>query len=158
MGDRKETVRLAARIWRSYHRQEALCKSLMRMDISYRLRKLCSRGHMSAMLFKKEIRGVYESFKCNFSDGDLNSITRYADEWNSETACQATLLSLLIEEQDHLIGFYEKAMAGLWEYNELSSLCRDHLGQLRDLNKMLIAENNLVQRTMVQDERYGIVA
>ena len=151
-------VKLAARIWRSHHRQEALCKSLMSMDISCRLRKLCSKGHMSSMLFKKEIKRVYELFKCNFSDGDLNSITRSEDEWNSEKACQASVLGLLIGEQHRLIVFYEKFVALLWEDGELFALCKDHLGQLRELNKMLITENNLLQQTLDQDENYGIVA
>ena len=151
-------VKLAARIWRSHHRQEALCKSLMSMDISCRLRKLCSKGHMSSMLFKKEIKRVYESFKCNFSDGDLNSITRSEDEWNSKRACQATVLGLLTEEQGRLIGFYETVISRLWEEGELCALCRDHLVQVKEMNKMLITENNLVQQTLDQDENYGIVA
>ena len=110
------------------------------------------------MLFKKEIKRVYESFKCNFSDGDLNSITRSEDEWNSKRACQATVLGLLTEEQGRLIGFYETVISRLWEEGELCALCRDHLVQLKEMNKMLITENNLVQQTLDQDENYGIVA
>jgi len=113
---------------------------------------------MSSILFKKEIKRIYESFKCNFSDGDLNSITRSEDEWNSGRECQATVLSLLIEEQGSLIEFYKTITARLWEEGEFCALCMDHLDQLKELNKMLIAENNLLHQTRIQDENYGIVA
>lgn len=128
------------------------------MDVSCRLRKLCCKGHMSSMLFKKEIGQVYELLKCNFSDGDLSSITRSEDEWNPGNSCQAKILSMLVEGQNHLIEFYEMVLAQLWEDGELSALCKDHLGHLKELNKMLNMENNLVQKNPPHDEQYGIVA
>ena len=110
------------------------------------------------MLFKKEIGQVYELLKCNFSDGDLSSITRSEDEWNPEKSCQATILSMLVEEQNHLIEFYEMVIAQLWEDSELSALCYDHLGQLKELNKLLNMENNLIKKAPPHNEQYGSVA
>jgi hypothetical protein len=158
MENSEELVKLAARIWRSHHRQEALCKSLMGMEISCKLRKIFSKRHMCSMLFKNEIKQVYESFKCTFSDGELGSITRREDDWSLDDYSLERMIGILIEEQNRLIGFYEMAILLLWEHEELATLCIDHLGRLKELNKMLNLENNIVKQASVQFGEYGIVA
>jgi hypothetical protein len=158
MKKRQEFVKLVARIWRCHDKQGASYKSLMGKEISGRLRKVCCIGYMCSLLFKKEINHIYGSFKCPFLDGDLNSITESAGEWDSEIYTSRAIAGLLIEEQNYMVEFYEMARNHLEGDTDSLVLCADHLAKLKDLTKMLTQENNLLQRDCDRYANYRTVA
>jgi hypothetical protein len=158
MQDRRELVKLVARIWRTHYKQEALYKYLMSMDVSGKLRRLCANGHMSSLVFRHEINQIYEILKCSFSDGDLCSIVKNDDESNSENACQASILNSVIEGQADSIASYLAIMELLWDNPEKRRLCADHLEKLKDLSQKLGVEYQAFKRFEPQHVDYESVA
>lgn len=158
MEERQELVNLTARIWRSHHRQEAQYLCLMSLDISCELRKLCNAGHMSSLLFKKEINQIYETVRCAFSDGDLCNITGSEAILDPGNFSYEIIIGLLIEDQNELFECYSKSLNLLCEDYPKLKVCADHLDRLLDLNNLLKYEYQLAQEIDHQDTKYNIIA
>jgi hypothetical protein len=151
MEERKNLVRMMARIWRIHHRKEAIYKSLVGMDVSMKMRKCCCNGHMSSVLFKKDIQAIYESLKCNFSDGDLGNIVRSDDGQEPDDEYQVKV-ELLLEEQKRLLELYTKAITWVSYHPEMQRLLTAHLDKIKELNMQLECVTEMEHRGRIKAE------
>ncbi|MCF0070647.1 hypothetical protein LZD49_09200 [Dyadobacter sp. CY261] len=67
----KEFILMIRALWNEQKKREILYLEALKMDGMGPFRRLLSQGHVSAILFQKEIRGVYDYFKCFLNDKEL---------------------------------------------------------------------------------------
>lgn len=140
MSDARNLVRCIARIWRMYKKQESLFRSAMGIDMSARLRRICSNGYMMSLLFKKDVGNMYESVKSILEDGELASITRSADDIAPDFADQQRLLAQLASHQQVILEEYKALLPQLDQESEAARACAEHMDKLSFLENSLSKE------------------
>lgn len=140
MSDAKNIVKCVARIWRMYKRQEALFRSAMGLDTSSRIRRICSNGYMMSLLFKKDVGSMYESVKSNLDDGELSSITRSTDDFDTDAVNQHELLVALASHQQVILEEYRALLPHLDQDSDAARACSEHIDKLSVLESSLVKE------------------
>lgn len=128
-------------LWQESKNRELLFVGLMKNDFLGQLRKHCHRGHISSLLFQKDIGWIYDSFKSNLIDlrlGDhpLNTINKNITENLLEDAGDfETVINLLKSTEFHTIQSYRKVLQLVDHEGEVHEILLNHLDlftQLRD--------------------------
>jgi hypothetical protein len=140
MSDARNMVKCIARIWRMYKRQESLFQSAMSLDLSSRLRRICSNGYMMSLLFKKDVGSMYESVKSVLDDGELSSITRSIDEPGDQMADRFGLLSQIALHQQMMLREYQALLSHLDHDSDAARACSEHIDRLLLLESSLVNE------------------
>ncbi|ACT96773.1 hypothetical protein [Dyadobacter fermentans] len=140
MSDARNMVKCIARIWRMYKRQESLFRSAMALDMSSKLRRICSNGYMMSLLFKKDVGSMYESVKSNLDDGELTSITRSVDEFDAEMVDRYELLTEIATHQQVMLEEYRALLPHLDQDSDAARACSEHIDKLSTLENWLIKE------------------
>ncbi|MGV3600840.1 MAG: hypothetical protein ACO1N1_06520 [Dyadobacter fermentans] len=140
MSDAGNMVKCIARIWRMYKRQESLFRSAMALDMSSKLRRICSNGYMMSLLFKKDVGSMYESVKSNLDDGELASITRSVDELDAEMVDRYELLTEIATHQQVMLEEYRALLPHLDQDSDAARACSEHIDKLSTLENWLIKE------------------
>lgn len=140
MSDAGNMVKCIARIWRMYKRQESLFRSAMALDMSSKLRRICSNGYMMSLLFKKDVGSIYESVKSNLDDGELASITRSVDEFDAEMVDRYELLTEIATHQQVMLEEYRALLPRLDQDSDAARACSEHIDKLSTLENWLIKE------------------
>lgn len=140
MSDAGNMVKCIARIWRMYKRQESLFRSAMALDMSSKLRRICSNGYMMSLLFKKDVGSMYESVKSNLDDGELASITRSVDEFDAEMVDRYELLTEIAAHQQVMLEEYRALLPHLDQDSDAARACSEHIYKLSTLENWLIKE------------------
>ncbi|MCF0071052.1 hypothetical protein LZD49_11260 [Dyadobacter sp. CY261] len=140
MSDASNIVKCVARIWRMYKRQESLLRSVMRLDIPSRVRRICSNGYMMSLLFKKDVGSMYESIKNNLNDGELSSITRSVDEFDADVMDSFALLSEIATHQQIILKEYRALLPHLDPASDAARACSEHIDKLSVLESSLVKE------------------
>lgn len=65
-------------LWNEQKNRELLYLEALKKDSMGSFRRLLSQGHVSAVLFQKEIRSIYDYFKCFLTDKDLSETNQIA--------------------------------------------------------------------------------
>jgi uncharacterized protein VirK/YbjX len=84
-----EFVPMIRALWNEQKNRELLYLEALKKESIGSFRKLLSQGHVSAVLFQKEIRVIYDYFKCFLNDkelGDTNQIASMASLQSLENA------------------------------------------------------------------------
>jgi len=134
------------RLWNVNQRREDLYKQAMAMDNAGSLRKVCSHGFISSLLFKKELQWVYDGVKCALSDGEIGNILKQKDiKLRAPLFVSEDRLSIarvLRDQESRTIRLYKDALAALMLSTDQKEILTDHLEKLKDidynLNKELI--------------------
>lgn len=142
MSDARNMVKCIARIWRMYKRQESLFRSAMGLDMSSRLRRICSNGYMMSLLFKKDVGCIYESVKSNLDDGELSSITRSVDDFGDNMVDRYELLSEIALHQQVILEEYRALLPHLDHDSDAARACSEHIDKLSSLETSLVKEVN----------------
>lgn len=135
-----------ARLWRMLNKSELFYKTIMSIEELGSIRKLCSQGHMTSVLFKKELCSVYDYNKCYLHDPDLNHITVdvNVDHIVSNRNNPGFIVSLIIEQYDKILESYKNVLIHLDEHSNLAKLLNEHMDVLSSRKALLYNEiNNL---------------
>ncbi|MCE7060959.1 hypothetical protein [Dyadobacter sp. CY343] len=65
-------------LWVEQKNRELLYLEALKKDSMGSFRRLLSQGHVSAVLFQKEIRSIYDYFKCFLTDKELSETNQIA--------------------------------------------------------------------------------
>ncbi|MCE7063751.1 hypothetical protein [Dyadobacter sp. CY326] len=77
---KNDFVKTIRALWNEQKNREILYMEALKKDSMRPSRRFLSQGHVSALLFQKEIKWIYEYFKCFLTDkdlGDTNHITSF---------------------------------------------------------------------------------
>jgi hypothetical protein len=140
MNNGREIIRCVAKIWRMYKKQELLFRSVMSLDTSYRLRRICSHGYLTTLLFKKDVGNLYESVKSCLEDGELGSITVSGPDTAQIVKDQATVFSEITLRQEALLQEYNHLLSAIDDEGETAIYCREHMDRLSYLKESLERE------------------
>ncbi len=94
-----EFVQKISALWQEQKRREFLYLLALKKDKMGALRKMLSQGHFSALLFQREIRSVYDYFKCFMTDNDLE---------NTFSADMAESSLHNMEDKDQVVGYLKR--------------------------------------------------
>ncbi|SDE45228.1 hypothetical protein SAMN04487996_10586 [Dyadobacter soli] len=144
-------VKCMARIWRMYKRQESLFKSAMGLDMSSKLRRICSNGYMMSLLFKKDVGSMYESVKSVLDDGELSSITRSVDEFDDQLMDHYALLSQITTHQQVMLQEYQALLPHLDHDSDAARACSEHIDKLSFLESSLAKEVSILPGERKED-------
>lgn len=139
----KEFVRSTAMLWKEHKKRELLYMRMLKKDNLGSIRRLCYQGHLSAVLFQKEIQWIYDYFKCNLSDASLSD---YVDSETNKLSTldqvddKGVLVRVLKETECSTIDSYQSVMRFVEREGEVYSILREHLDRLHDFCERLTRE------------------
>ncbi|TDB66872.1 hypothetical protein [Arundinibacter roseus] len=131
----KEFVRNTAMLWKEHKKRELLYMKVMQKDDLGNIRKLCKQGHITALLFQKEIQWIYEYFKCSLNDCDLKDYFMEGIEaGNTLDAVEdkGVLFRILKETEWLTIRSYETVLTFVDKDGEVYAILHDHLDRMND--------------------------
>ncbi|TDE14490.1 hypothetical protein [Dyadobacter psychrotolerans] len=126
------------RLWNVNQHREDLYKQAMALDNVGSLRKICSHGFISSLLFKKELQWVYDGIKCALSDGEIGSILGKKTEQNDASFFSAqdklSIARILREQERRTIKLYKATLNAMNLSYDENQILTDHLEKLKDLD------------------------
>lgn len=142
----KEFVQGIVLLWEENKRRELLYIRVMKSDQLGNVRRLCNQGHITALLFQKEIQWIYDYFKCNLNDSDLR--VAFEDAPAQETILDgmednSTLLRLIKEVELTTIRGYQSVIRFIDQEGEVYEILHDHLDRITQLWGEFGREGNL---------------
>lgn len=147
----KEFVQGMALLWEENKRRELLYINVMKNDHLGNFRRLCNQGHITALLFQKEIQWIYDYFKCNLSDSDLRTAFEDADPAQQTVLDgkedNSTLLRIIKEVELTTIRGYQSMIRFVDQEGEVYDILRDHLDRITQLCGEFGREGNLYPKT-----------
>jgi hypothetical protein len=144
----REFVQGIALLWKENKRRELLYIHVMKRDHLGNLRRLCNQGHISALLFQKEIQWIYDYFKCSLNDCDLrDGFVAAPTEYEQETTLDhlsdtSTIVRLIKEAELTTIRGYQSVIRFVDREGEVHSILRDHLDRITHLCSEFGRETN----------------
>ncbi|PWJ58365.1 hypothetical protein CLV98_104224 [Dyadobacter jejuensis] len=153
-GDKPELARSIRLLWDQQCIRESLYLKALRKDRIGALRRVLSQGYFSAMLFKRELKTIYDYAKCFMSDTDLDLVCK-------EQGDQAQIIILTdLEEERHIAGFFRgleesvlESYQGLFHHFDWDTHTRqlllEHKDRIRDfINTMAHCESPIQMRSV----------
>ncbi len=143
----KEFVEGIALLWKANKRRELLYIHVMKRDHLGKMRRLCNQGHISALLFQKEIQWIYDYFKCNLNDCDLREEFEAAPVDHAQVTTLDTLrdtrmvVRLIKEAELTTIRGYQSVIRFVDREGEVHNILREHLDRITHLCSELGREN-----------------
>jgi hypothetical protein len=143
----KDFVQSTAMLWQEHKKREKLYLRMMKKDNLGSLRRLCYQGHLSALLFQKEIQWIYEYFKCNLNDGEVSngqSETKYEPSSLDLVEDKGVLVRVLKETECATIKCYQSLLQFVERDDEIYPILHEHLDRLHDFCDKLSREISTV--------------
>ncbi|MCF0040193.1 hypothetical protein [Dyadobacter fanqingshengii] len=130
---KRDFVQAIKALWIEQKTRELLYLEALKKDSMSPCRRILSQGHVSALLFQKEIKWIYDYFKCFLTDkelGDTNHITA------------RTALKMLedVEEKEQIATCLKKIEAATLK---LYKMLRTHVD--KDSEARLMLDEHLVR-------------
>lgn len=143
----KEFVQGIALLWEENKRRELLYIRVMKSDQLGSFRRLCNQGHITALLFQRDIQWIYDYFKCNLNDSDLQisfedtpSVQHTALDGMENNS---TLLRLIKEVELTTIRGYQAVIRFIDQEGEVYDILRDHLDRITQLCGEFVREGEV---------------
>jgi hypothetical protein len=151
-----EFIQMIRMLWNEQKKREVLYLEALKKDGMGPFRRILSQGHVSAVLFQKEIRAVYDYFKCFLNDkelADYNQIASYTSLQMLENANgKEEVASCLKKIEAAVIQLYKSLRSYLDKEPETQRLMDEHLTRTSEFYDMLCKLESGVQRS------YGLTA
>lgn len=130
------------RLWNEQKFRENLYKKAMSMEDVGSLRRTFSNGYISALLFKKELQGLYDHTKCNLNDGEIHHSVQMEDLSSPIFAVsdKYAVAGQIEEYEGHIIKMYKNLLSKRNLSDEANYVFEDHLKKLRDICENLQRE------------------
>jgi hypothetical protein len=152
----KEFVRNLASLWNEHKKREELYMRVMRKENLGNLRRLCNQGHISALLFQKEILWIYDYYKCNLNDRDLRNyaIPKVQKESTlDQVEDMGVLLRVLKETEWSTIRRYQTVLNFVDGDTEIFTVLRDHIDRMSEFCDKF--SNEIIVMSRRQNQRFG---
>lgn len=130
------------RLWNLNQYREDLYRQAMTLEHVGSLRRICSHGYISSLLFKKEIQWVYDGLKSSLIDGDISrklSKTALPRLMFSGTD-KLSLAGILRKQEQKTIRIYNKLLSGMNPSKDVKEILSDHLHKMKDIDIQLNKE------------------
>jgi hypothetical protein len=129
-------------IWNIHQYRQDLYKQAMSMDNVGSLRRVCSHGYISSLLFKKEIQWIYDGVKCSLQDGDISLKLKYKNlpSLFFGNTDRLSIARILREQEQKTIRIYNSLMAGISLSKDENDIFSDHLQKIKDIDFQLNKE------------------
>jgi len=109
----KELILMIKALWNEQKNRELLYLEALRKDVNGSFRRVLSQGHVSAVLFQREICWIYDYFKCFLNDKELN-------EANSGISRSEAKMLENVEQQEDIARYLKRHEAATLQlYNSL---------------------------------------
>jgi hypothetical protein len=152
-----EFVLKISALWNEQKIREVLYLEALKKDSMGPLRKMLTQGHFSALIFQKEIHGIYDYFKCFLTDKDLVS--------NSEVNLNTMAGLYNLEEKEDIADFLKKtegrilqSYKSLYKYLdrdlEIKRVVDQHLDRISEFYEIL----SRYEIVLVKDSKRPIAA
>jgi len=152
----KDFVKNMALLWREHKKREKLYIKVMSKDNLGNLRKLCNQGHISALLFQKEIQWIYDYFKCTLNDCDLNdyiTLDNRSESTLDQVEDVGVLIRVLKETEWSTIRLYQTALNKVDGDSEVFTILRDHMDRMSEFCDKFSTEIMYMSRR--HNQRFG---
>jgi hypothetical protein len=151
-----EFIQMIRALWNEQKKREVLYLEALKKDGMGPFRRVLSQGHVSAVLFQKEIRAVYDYFKCFLNDKELadqNQIISHASLQLLENANGTEeVASCLKKIEAATLQLYKSLRHYLDREPEAQRLMDEHLTRTSEFYEMLCKLESGTHRS------YGLTA
>ncbi|GGH43741.1 hypothetical protein ACN9ML_14795 [Dyadobacter endophyticus] len=151
-----EFILMIRALWNEQKKREVLYLEALKKDGMGPFRRVLSQGHVSAVLFQKEIRAVYDYFKCFLNDKELadqNQIASHASLQLLENANgKEEVASCLKKIEAATLQLYKSLRHYLDREPEAQRLMDEHLTRTSEFYEMLCKLESGTHRS------YGLTA
>lgn len=152
-----EFIQMIRALWNEQKKREVLYLEALKKDGMGPFRRVLSQGHVSAVLFQKEIRAVYDYFKCFLNDKELadqNQIASHVSLQLLENASgREEVASCLKKIEAATLQLYKSLRHYLDREPETQRLMDEHLMRTSEFYEMLCKLESGSQRS-----NYGLTA
>lgn len=124
------------KLWNLYQLKESLYKEALALEDLGPLRRTCSQGYMISLLFKKEIRLIYDQVKSILDDGDIDNFRMKPGLHNMiiTSESKSLLTDMILEQENKTIRLYRKILESDNLSYETHGLLTDHFEKLKEIN------------------------
>ena len=136
----EEFVRKVSALWREQKKRESLYLEALKKDELGPLRRMLSQGHFSAVLFQKEIREIYDYFKCFLTDKDLVELNAPDSEnlvMMQQMKENNQVVGLLKKNEGVIIHSYKSLFKYLERESEARKILDNHLDRISEFYEIL---------------------
>lgn len=151
-----EFIHMIRALWNEQKKREVLYLEALKKDGMGPFRRMLSQGHVSAVLFQKEIRAVYDYFKCFLNDRELADQNQIASHSSLQLLAEANgkeeVASCLKKIEAATLQLYKSLRHYLDREPEAQRLMDEHLTRTSEFYETLCKLESGNQRT------YGLTA
>ena len=142
MENMHQLVARVAALWNMHQCREVLYKQSMTLDNLGSLRKICSQGFISSLLFQKDIQWIYDDIKCALSDGDIHNFVKEENVplYTLPNENRAVLTRIIQDQEYKSIKLYKELLGLKNLTTDTYSIFTDHLDKLSDISYHLNKE------------------
>ena len=142
MEESKNFVSNIVKLWNLHLFREKLYKQAMAADEAAFLRRVCSHGYISSLLFKKEIQWIYDQSKSALDDGDIHRKTMLEKLPDSDfsSSDRLSITNRLRNQEKRIIKLYKGLLTDESLSGDALSIFSDHLDKLNDISGNLKKE------------------
>ena len=136
----REFVLKISALWNAQKRREGLYLEALKKDSMGSLRKMLTQGHFSALLFQKEIRWIYDYFKCLLTDKELEDLNQkgFANkELMQDMEDKEQIAGFLKKSEGNILQSYKSLMSNLEGDSETRKVLDDHLDRISEFYEIL---------------------
>ncbi|MHA4738743.1 hypothetical protein [Dyadobacter sp. MSC1_007] len=136
-----EFIQMIRALWNEQKKREILYLEALKKDGMGSFRRVLSQGHVSAVLFQREIRAIYDYFKCFLTDKELadnNQISSRASlQILEEARDKEEVASCLKKIEAATLQLYKSLTAYLEREPEAQRVVDEHLTRTSEFYEML---------------------
>jgi hypothetical protein len=142
MNDLHNFLSNIVKLWGIHQYREDLFKRTLAIHDLGTLRRVCSQGYTSSLLYKKEIQWVYDFSKSSLYDGDIHQYLSKKElpskDFTSDD--KPYLMRKIIEMEAKTINLYQALLNQANLGYDAVSILSDHLEKLNDISLKLKKE------------------
>jgi hypothetical protein len=138
---KNEFVSMIRALWNEQKNREVLYMEALKKDCMGPSRRVLSQGHVSALLFQKEIKWIYDYFKCFLTDKDLGDtnhiLSRQALKMLENVDDKQEIASCLKRIESATLQLYKSIRTYVEKDSEARLMLDEHLVRISEFYETL---------------------
>jgi hypothetical protein len=134
---KREFVIKITALWHEQKRRELTYLAALKKDRMGTLRRMLSQGHFSATLFQREIRSLYDYFKCFLTDKDLEESVDFHDDDLQKLEGQEQVATYLRTMESRILNSYRSIQSYLDRDADSRRVIDEHFNKISDFYELL---------------------
>ncbi|GGB77841.1 hypothetical protein [Dyadobacter sediminis] len=152
----EELIMMIKALWNEQKNREILYLEALRKDVNGSFRRVLSQGHVSAVLFQREIGWIYDYFKCFLNDKELDEkisgSSRQAVRILEEAEHQEDIARCLKKNEATTLQLYKSLRGYMDKDSEARKVLDEHLARISEfyetLRKLEIGNRKMISYTV----------